>query len=177
MPVPVRLQLRNPPPVSLRGHDALKAHVNGRITASSESDARLVALVAEHAADQRHIGLDALGVSDTLPLLTSTDPSNPFNTPAFTGQAKICAAWQLVEAFRQIRPLKSPVLVAILDGGFWLNGKVPGVSPLAKASDFGSFVLQLNLLDEGVGAGGQAQRSVEELTAAIGTATELRVPQ
>jgi hypothetical protein len=155
MPVSVRLRLRNPPPVSLRGHDALKAHVHGLITTSSEVDARLIALVAEHAADQRHIGLDAMGVSDTLPLLTSTDPfANPFNTSAFTGRANICAAWQLVEAFRQIKPLKSPVLVAILDGGFWLNGQVPGVSPLERASDFGSFVLQLNLLDEGVGAGG-----------------------
>src|SRR5207237_407438 len=60
---------------------------------------------------------------------------------------------QLVEAFRQFRSAK-PVTIGILDAGFWLNGFKPFVPAGQVASDFGSTVMQLNLLDEGVGAGG-----------------------
>jgi pimeloyl-ACP methyl ester carboxylesterase len=66
----------------------------------------------------------------------------------------VTSAWQLVEAYRKFRSLKPLVLVGCLDGGFWLNGKTPGIAPGQLASDFGTFAFQLNLLDESVGAGG-----------------------
>lgn len=64
------------------------------------------------------------------------------------------AAWQLVEAYRKISSTKPLVTVALLDGGFWLNGRVPGFPAGQAGSDFGTFAFQLNLLDESVGAGG-----------------------
>jgi hypothetical protein len=66
----------------------------------------------------------------------------------------VCAAWELIEAFGQIKPTKKPLTIAILDGGFWLNGRTPGAMAPDTGSDFGISVYQLNLLDEDVGAGG-----------------------
>jgi len=158
MPLPVRLRVGNPPPASARAGKVLRAELESPASVSSESAARLIGLVAELAADEGRIGLDVIGHADALPLLTGSDtfPTNPFQVLAYSGRARVCAAWQLVEAFRQLKPTKDPLTVAILDGGFWLNGRIPGVAatPPQPGSDFGTSVYQLNLLDEDVGAGG-----------------------
>ena len=63
-------------------------------------------------------------------------------------------AWQLVEAFRAARSTKPLVAVAVLDGGFWVDGRSPAFPLGQRGSDFGTSVMQLNLLDPGVGVGG-----------------------
>jgi len=156
MPLPVKLRLSNPPPASARANEVLRAELESPVAVSSESAARLLGLVAEVAADDRPIGLDVIGHASALPLLTASDssPANPFQLPDYSGPTRVCAAWQLVEAFRQLKPIKAPLTIAILDGGFWLDGKVPGVALGQAGSDFGTSVFQLNLLDRNVGAGG-----------------------
>ena len=55
--------------------------------------------------------------------------------------------------FREFRSTK-PVTVGILNSGFWLDGFAPAIGAGQLVSDLGPSVAQLNLLDEGVPAGG-----------------------
>ncbi|MGH8549723.1 MAG: S8 family peptidase [Methylococcales bacterium] len=111
--------------------------------------------MAELAADGRQAGLNVVSMATALPLLNPTDwvPFDPLSVPAYTGKARVAAAWQLIEVFREFRSTK-PVTIGILDAGFWLNGFNPGVANGQPGSDLGSPVAQLNLLDEDVSAGG-----------------------
>jgi hypothetical protein len=155
MPLPIRLQVRNPPPLSMKANEVVRAGVGDKVSVSSSPAAGLLGLVAE-LAREGSIGLDFLGHSSALPLLSASDPliTPPFQVDAYAKRSRVCAAWQLVEAYRQVKAVKDPVTIAVLDGGFWLNGRTPGVAPMQAASDFGGSIYQLNLLDEDVGAGG-----------------------
>ena len=156
MPLPTLLRLTDPPAASSRAAELLHAAFEPPVSVTSEAAAGLLGLVAESAAHGHQIGLDIVGQVTALPLLAPLDwnPVQTLAVPAYAGQARIGVAWQLVEAFRQFRPTKSPVTIGVMDGGFWLDGLTPNVAPRQSASDFGSSVWQLNLLDESVGAGG-----------------------
>jgi Subtilase family len=157
MPLPVLLELSQAPPPTVRGTELLHAAFSPKMSVSSESALRFLGVAAELVADGRRIGLNVVGSVSTLsladPVEGGTLQPHPLSMLAYLGRPRVGAAWQLVETFRQFRSTK-PVRVGILDSGFWLNGFAPGVSPKQIASDLGSSVLQLNLLDEGVSAGG-----------------------
>lgn len=155
MPLPVLLRLSNPPAVSKRGAELVRASFSSSPSVTSESAARLLGLVVELAADGRQAGLNVVAGATALPPLNPTDwiPLNPLTVPAYMGKARVAPAWQLIEVFREFRSAK-PVTVGILDSGFWLNGFTPGVANGQDGSDLGSTIAQINLLDEGVSAGG-----------------------
>ena len=155
MPLPVLLQVSDAPAASPRAAELLRASFSNNMSVTSESAARLAGLVAELAADGRQVGLNVVSTTAALPLLHPTDwaPFDPLSVAAFTGKARVAQAWQLIEVFREFRATK-PVTIGILDAGFWLNGFSPGVANGQPWSDFGASVPQINLLDEGVGAGG-----------------------
>jgi hypothetical protein len=155
MPLPVLVHLNKAHASSSRAAELLRAVYGPTASVTSESSARLLGVAAELAASGKEVGLNMLAKQSTLSLSNPVDanPSNPLMTAAFVGKARVAAAWQLVEAFRQFRSTK-PVTIGILDAGFWLNGFKPFVPAGQVASDLGSTVMQLNLLDEGVGAGG-----------------------
>ncbi|MBK7591997.1 MAG: hypothetical protein IPI27_12095 [Betaproteobacteria bacterium] len=130
---------------------------------SSEGAARLAALVGRYVADGRGIGLNALGSTVAMPLDSSTAAeavnqsggANPFGWACFSGRSRIAQAWQLVESARAISSIQPVVWIAILDGGFWLDAAgLPMSPPGQSASDFGSGVVQINLLDENANASG-----------------------
>jgi hypothetical protein len=125
------------------------------MSVTSEPAARLAGLVAELAADGRQAGLNVVSAATALPLLNPTDwaPLDPLSVAPYTGRARVAAAWQLIEAFREFRATR-PVTIGILDAGFWLNGFDAGVVDGQPGSDLASPLAQLNLLDEGVSAGG-----------------------
>lgn len=155
MPLPVLLRVSNAPPVSKRAAELLRASFSTNMSMTSESAARLAGLVAELAADGKQVGLNVVSTTSELPL---RDPAESAGTKslsvsAYAGKARVAHAWQLIEVFREFRSTK-PVAIGILDSGFWLNGFTPGVANGQLGSDFGSSVLQLNLLEEGVSAGG-----------------------
>jgi hypothetical protein len=156
MPLPVRLRLSNPPPASPRAGRLLHDAFDRPVSVTGADAAGLLGLVAELADDGRGVGLNVVGTGAHLPLATASDwnPIDPFAIAAYAGRARVGAAWQLVEAFRRFRSVKPLVTVGILDGGFWLDGRTPAVAPGQPASDVGAGVMQLNLLDESVGAGG-----------------------
>jgi Subtilase family len=155
MPLPVLLRVSNAPVSSKRAAELLRASFSKNMSVTSESAARLAGLVAELAADGKQVGLNVVSTASTLPLLNPTDwvPFDPLSVAAYAGKARVAAAWQLIEVFREFRSTK-PVTIGILDSGFWLNGFSPGVANGQPGSDLGSSVIQLNLLDEGVSAGG-----------------------
>jgi hypothetical protein len=160
MPLPILLRVSNAPAASKRAAELLRASFSKNMSVTSESAARLAGLVAELAADGKQVGLNVVSTTSTLPLLNPTDwvPFDPLSVAAFTGKARVAAAWQLIEVFREFRSTK-PVTIGILDAGFWLNGFNPGVANGQPGSDLGSSVIQLNLLDEGVSAGGASGMS------------------
>jgi hypothetical protein len=160
MPLPTRLRFEVPPPAGARAAQLLREAYDHSASVTSEMAAGTLGLVAELASTGRGIGLNTVGQSVVLPLLSAAEGANellgpdPFQWPAYTGRAHVTAAWQLVEAYRKLASVKPLVLVAVLDGGFWLDGRTPGFPAGQSGSDFGNSAMQLNLLDEGVGAGG-----------------------
>jgi hypothetical protein len=160
MPLPIRLRLPAPPASSRRAAGLLREAYGDSASVTSATAAGVLGVVADLASEGRNVGLNVVGRAAGLPYLAAAEGakapggSDPFQWPAFAGQARVTSAWQLVEAYRKLRSLKPLVLVGCLDGGFWLNGKTPGIAPGQLASDFGTFAFQLNLLDESAGAGG-----------------------
>lgn len=161
-PMPVLLKFAEPPRVEratdmltdlYRRHDAGR----GAVTVTSEGAARVASLVARLVAEGRHIGLNTLGNSDAMPLATAEEAggSNPFDWTSFSGRSRIVHAWQLVESVRAVSSVEPVVWIAILDGGFWLDGAGVPMEANGQPSDFGGGVPQINLLDEaGAKAGG-----------------------
>jgi hypothetical protein len=160
MPMPVLLELPETPPPSERAGALLRERADGEASVTSDRGAGLLGLALELAADGRPAALDLVGQTCALPLLTAVEgPFGGGGLDAFTiapygAPARVHEAWQLVEAFRTVRSLKPLVTVGVLDGGFWLDGKAPAVTSGQPGSDFGTGVIQVNLLDERVGAGG-----------------------
>jgi hypothetical protein len=159
MPTLARLRFRAPPAPG-RGAALLHDAFGARASVTSAMGAAVLGLVTELAAAGHPIGVNAVADGMALSLLGATEESaapfgaDPFAWPAYAGRARVPQAWQLVEAFRKLASIKPLVTVGVLDGGFWLNGKLPGFPPSQAGSDFGPAVFQLNLLDESVGAGG-----------------------
>jgi Subtilase family len=155
MPLPILVQLSRAPAPTARALELVRAVHGPTASVTSESSGRLLGLAAELSASGKGVGLNLVARQSALSLANPVerDPVNPLDTPAFVGRARVAAAWQLVETFRQFRSTK-PVTIGILDAGFWLNGFTPFVPVGQVASDLGSSVGQLNLMDEGVGAGG-----------------------
>ena len=150
------VRFRELPEVSERGGYIVREGLGERATVTSPDAARLLSLAAEALEDGLQVELDQVGSPDALPFLAATDssPKETFGIPSLSGRARVTHAWQLVEAFRAVKPLKPFVTVAVLDAGFWLAGRTPMVANKQTASDLGTSVMQLNLLDESVGAGG-----------------------
>src|SRR5262249_26633464 len=152
MPLPTRLRFTTPPPASPRGAALLRDAYGDSASVTSEMAAGVLGLAAQWASEGPAIGLNVVGRSAMLPLSSATEGAdelagaNPFLWPAYAGRARVTLAWQLVEAYRKIRSTKPLVTVAVLDGGFWLNGRTPGFPASQGGSDFGPSVFQLNLL-------------------------------
>jgi hypothetical protein len=155
MPLPALVHVTKAPAPSSRAAELLRAAHGPTASVTSQSSARLVGLAAELVASGKHVGLNTFAKQSNLSLANPVErnPADPLTTAAFTGKARVAAAWQLVETFRQFRSTKS-VTIGVLDSGFWLNGFKPFVPAGQVASDLGSTVMQVNLLDESVGAGG-----------------------
>ena len=168
IPLPVRVRFADAPRVEgaadrLTDHARQGRELRGAVTVTSERAARVAALVSEHAAAGRPVGLNVVGHLDALPLTSAQEwaghpggSSDPFAWLAFSGRSRITSAWQLVESYRQIRSLpESLVWVGVLDSGFWLDGAGRPFVPAGQAvSDLGGGVVQVNLLDESASAGG-----------------------
>jgi hypothetical protein len=154
MPVPVLLRIKDPPPAGRRAADLLRAAFSDTVSLTSDRAAALAGLVAELASDGRGVGLNTLSTTSLLPLHDPLDwkALDPLKAPAFLAY-RAAAAWHLIEAFREFRSTK-PVTVGILDLGFWMDGFAPAIGAGQLVSDLGPSVAQLNLLDEGVPAGG-----------------------
>ncbi len=157
MPLPARLRFAVPPgPSGSRGIARFRDEFGADASVSSEMGAAVLALAASFAAQDRPVGLNAIGAPEALPLVSATEGlgGSPFSWPSFAGPARVTAAWQLVEAYRAVRQTPQ-IVVGILDGGFWLNDWLPAFPDGQTASDFGPSVAQCNLRDEGVPAGGE----------------------
>jgi hypothetical protein len=103
---------------------------------------------------------NSVGRSLALPRGASTEDStapggpNAYTWPEFAGDFGFPRAWQLIEAYRQLRTTASPTIdVGILDGGFWLVDGMPGAPP-GRPPEFPAPVLQWNLCAEGQHSGG-----------------------
>jgi hypothetical protein len=142
--------------VALDGLDALAARQADRVLqVTSRAGAGTLALASQLALDGRQALPNLVGRSATLPLRASTeDPrdkeSDAYRWREYSGQSRIAPAWQLLEAYAQLRSLHLPVYLGIFDAGFWLdaNGR-----PLGYRPDVTNF-FQWNLTDEGQPAGG-----------------------
>jgi hypothetical protein len=160
MPMPTHLRFRVPPLASAHGAAVFREAYGDSASVTSEMAAGVLGLVVQLASEGRSIGINVVGRAAQLSLLTVAEATaapqgaDPFQWPAYAGRARVPMAWQLIEAYRKLASIKSLVTVAVLDGGFWLNGKTPAFPGGQPSSDFGTFVFQLNLLDESVGAGG-----------------------
>lgn len=127
---------------------------------SSPAAAGTLSLAAELALRGARVMPNSVGRPLTLPPeASSEDPmapggANAYAWPEFAGRARFPRAWMLIDAYRQLRTSgMTGVDVAILDGGFWLVGGMPGAPP-GKPPEFPAPVLQWNLAAEGQHADG-----------------------
>ena len=154
-PKVVRLRFDRPPPIDTpevwieealaRGPEALDATVG----VSSEFGARVAAVVARHGQDGR-VGVNAVGpTTGAMPLSTIREGGDEDQTTwsCFSGPSRIVDAWQLVDSFRRMGGSTKPVILAVCDGGFWVdrNG-VPLLGAGQTVSDFGPAVPQWSLI-------------------------------
>lgn len=161
-PVAVRLRFRDVPEVE--GQDELLQRAAGdsgdEVFATSRLGAAVAALSARFAFEGRPIGLNVFCEPAAMPLSTATEGAvpgagaNPFAWAAFAGRSRMVEAWQLMDSIQRMR--SNPfVVLAVLDNGFWLDAAgAPIVAGGQTASDFGTGVMQLNLMAEGTPAGG-----------------------
>ena len=163
-PKVVRLRFDRPPPIDTPEawiEEALARNPEAPDTTvgvSSEFGARVAAVVARHGEDGR-VGVNAVGpTSGGVPLSTIREGSDedPTTWSCFSGPSRIVEAWQLVDSFRQMGGSTKPVILAICDGGFWVdrNG-VPLLGPGQTVSDFGPAVPQWNLIFDAWGVQNQ----------------------
>ncbi len=143
-PLPVMVRFDEPPTIDEPIRRLARAYENRDIerrpplSFTSDAGARVATLVAELQADGHDADLNWLGSPDALPLASATElwtsDNDPFNWASHAGRSRIVDGWELVEAFRAQRSLKSIVWIAVLDGGFWLNN---GVSASGDLPGFG----------------------------------------
>lgn len=143
-PLPLTIRFDDPPAVEeplrrlARVYENRDLEDRPPLSFTSESGARVASLVAELQAEGHDADLNWLGSPDALPLASATElwaaGNDPFNWPSHAGRSNIVQAWELVEAFRAQRSLKTIVWIAVLDGGFWLNN---GVSVSGDLPGFG----------------------------------------
>ena len=166
MPLPVRLRFSTPPRVSrattqLEELVARHAGVRGNVTVTSSAAAAVASIAGRYAAEGRGIGLNVVGQTAELPLRTAPEGKDKedevqdaFQFAAFAGKSRIVQAWQLVESRRAMTSLSTPVWIAILDGGFWLDATGKPNAVAGQSSDFGFGHVQINLEDDAQSAGG-----------------------
>lgn len=133
--------------------DAEKAALGGMFRISSEGGAKLLALVAHELARGRGASANFVGKADAPgdTVLLKTDEGN--SSDAFTwsefgstgSMANVVRAWQFVAA----RGIPRRPKIAIIDGGFWLDG-----SGNSLTADFPSHPLQYDFVDSDNNAGG-----------------------
>lgn len=133
--------------------DAEKAGLGGTFKISSDGGAKLLALVARALANGQGASANFVGQGDapgdTVLLQTNEESgSNAFAWAEFgdTGsRANVVRAWQFVAA----RGVPRRPRIAIIDGGFWLDGTNNNL-----IADFPTALLQYDFVDSDYNAGG-----------------------
>lgn len=135
------------------------------LSVTSPAGLGTLSLAAELALQGAQVMPNSFGQSLALPRAVSAEDSaapggpNAHAWPEFAGRFRLSRAWQLIDAYRQLRTtLPSTIDVGILDGGFWLVDGMPGAPP-GRPPEFAAPVLQWNLNAEGQHAGGPNQTS------------------
>lgn len=157
IPKTTKVRFKTPPQVEGMGDLLDRSIGSRRAVASSEMAAAVAAVVEQHRDERGTIGLNFVGEPLAMPLAKAKEGvlvDDPFTWLFVNGRIRIVDAWQLIDSIRQVRG-DSMVWLAILDEGFWLDGNgVPNVAMGESASDFGSGVMQMNLINESEGVGG-----------------------
>lgn len=90
-------------------------------------------------------GLNVAGAPTAFPLLSAADAAgNPYTWAQYAGKSQVTRAWQLCQALDNVRSMRTPVFIAILDMGF------------DNAAGVDYPILQFNLTNEGASALGPA---------------------
>jgi hypothetical protein len=141
--------------VKIRGDDValdpvlkLARHADAR-TMQLSSNAAAGTLAASLLLRERNLGggLNVAGVQTAFPLLSAAESAaagNPYTWAQYTGKSQVTRAWQLCQALDNVRSMRAPIFIAILDMGFDNSANV----------DFPIF--QFNLTNEGASALGAA---------------------
>jgi hypothetical protein len=106
--------------------DSSAVGLSGKLTVSSDLAARLMALTVSEVAAGRTVGLNYLSGQDSVMLKTEESPNGASFTDAFAtsrfqpsgSKSNVIGAWQWMRAKGMVRRVR----VAILDGGFWVDG-------------------------------------------------------
>ena len=106
--------------------DSTTVGLSGKLTVSSDPAARLMALMVGEVAAGRAVGLNYLSHQDETLLRTEESPNaggyaDAFATTRFQAsgsKSNVLGAWQWIRAQGMVRRVR----VAILDGGFWVDG-------------------------------------------------------
>ncbi|MFI5916505.1 S8 family peptidase [Dactylosporangium sp. NPDC051541] len=152
MPGVVRLRFADPPRLDGAARELAEAYARhtperGEIAASSERAMRMAALAARYS-DRPTVGLNIVGTTCAMPLAPITeapgfDPVQWWTTNA--RRVRLPQAWLLADSIRRIRGRGPMVILAVCDGGFWLDEY--GV-PRGQPSDLGTGVMQMDLMSE-----------------------------
>ena len=125
---------------------------------TSRAGAGTLALATGLALDGRRVLPNLVGETATLPLSASTEgsrkdrASDAYQWPEYAGPSKVARAWQLMQAYSQVRSIESPIFLGILDTGFNLDS---AGNPLGPNPDVTQFI-QWNLANYPDSEGGPA---------------------
>jgi len=140
--------------------DALSAKVGGKVTVSSEAAARLLALVVHESAAGATVSPNFVLDSAAAPLLKSPEaPQSGGNWDGLTAtpfdnvgsQSRVSAALEFLAARAPVRRTR----VAVIDGGFWLDGAGHPLTASGNVSDLPQNPVQWDFAGNDAFAGGQ----------------------
>ena len=157
MPRTVRARFRGER-IALSTLEAAAEQAEGRLQVTSRAGAGTLALANLLAREGGRVLLNSVGQPATLPRSASNegprtgDTSDAYQWPEFAGPSRVARAWQLIDAYAQVRSL-STVFLGILDSGFNLDAQGRPQAPSGQSPDV-TVLIQYNLTDEGQPAGG-----------------------
>ena len=125
---------------------------------TSRAGAGTLALATGLALDGRRVLPNLVGETAALPLSASTEgprsdgTSDAYQWPEYTGPSRVARAWQLMEAYSQVRSIELPIFLGILDTGFNLDNAGNPRGPNPDVTQF----IQWNLANYPDSEGGPA---------------------
>lgn len=135
------------------------ASEEGEIRVTSEVGAASLALAHRLNREGHPVMLNLVGRPAQLPATSASEAPpgapaiNPYRWNQYSGPTNVARAWQLFQAYEQVKSLQLPVFMAIMDEGFAFDGSGKPMLAGGQPLDVGPYVLWDAISNSGAAGG------------------------